>query len=62
VNLSTTLALEYEEVLKRQGSELGVSDPEIDDVVDYLCKNSSRRRVHYLWRPCLKDPDDDFLL
>ena len=62
VNLSTTLVLEYEEVLKRQATDLGVDDRQIDDVIDYLCKNSNRRRVHYLWRPSLSDPDDDFLL
>ena len=54
--------LEYEEVLKRQATDLGVDDRQIDDVIDYLCKNSNRRRVHYLWRPSLSDPDDDFLL
>ena len=27
-----------------------------------MCASGNLRKVHYLWRPRLKDPSDDFLL
>jgi predicted nucleic acid-binding protein len=27
-----------------------------------VCANSEHHKIFYLWRPTLKDPDDDFLL
>jgi HicB family len=43
-------------VLKRQASAVGLTELEIDTVVDYLCSISSRREVYFLWRPVLTDP------
>ncbi len=48
--ISVPLLLEYE------------SDQEIDGFLDYLCAVCVHRRIFYLWRPQLPDPDDDFLL
>lgn len=39
-----------------------MSHQEIDDVLDFLCENSNLRRIHFLWRATLSDPNDDFLL
>ncbi len=57
INLSTPLVAEYEEVLRRE-------IPHIDaiDVIDYLCTIANLHKIFYLWRPILKDPDDDFIL
>jgi len=60
VHISTPLVAEYEAVLKRGMLEL--SEAEIDDVIDYLCVSATAHEIFYLWRPVLKDPDDDFLL
>jgi putative PIN family toxin of toxin-antitoxin system len=62
LNISVPLILEYEDVLKRDKSELLLSHQEIDDVLDFLCQNSGLREIFYLWRPVLDDPKDDFLL
>jgi len=35
---------------------------EIDDVVDFLCSKAVHDKIFYLWRPILKDLDDDFVL
>jgi len=60
INLSTPLVAEYEEVLLREISHLSKS--EINDILDYLCKVANRHKIFYLWRPVLKDADDDFVL
>jgi putative PIN family toxin of toxin-antitoxin system len=60
VHVSTPLVTEYEAVLKRGITAL--SAEEIDDVIDYLCTIAVRNKIFYLWRPALKDPDDDFVL
>jgi predicted nucleic acid-binding protein len=56
------LVLEYEEVLKRQTRELGMSRGDIDDVLEFLCSVATLHEVYYLWRPMLRDPQDDFVL
>lgn len=56
------LLFEYEEVLKRRGLIKGLSEQEINDVLDYLLSKSSLREIYFLWRPFLKDPKDDLVL
>lgn len=60
--ISVPLALEYEDVLLRQAGELGLSASDIGNFIDYLCRIADRHKVFYLWRPILKDPDDDMVL
>jgi putative PIN family toxin of toxin-antitoxin system len=60
LQLSAPLVAEYEAVLKR--GQLALSDEQVDDVIDFVCANSEHHKIFYLWRPVLKDPDDDFLL
>ena len=62
ISLSVPLVLEYEEVLKRQSRQIGISHGEIDEVLDYLCSVANLHAVFYLWRPMLRDPRDDFVL
>lgn len=62
MNLSVPLFLEYEDVIKRQGSELSLNAQEIDDILDYICAEANLREIFYLWRPVLRDPKDDFIL
>jgi predicted nucleic acid-binding protein len=60
--VSVPLVLEYEEIAKRHALAFGLADEDIDDVLDYLCQVADRRRIHFLWRPYLKDLEDDMIL
>jgi putative PIN family toxin of toxin-antitoxin system len=62
INVSVPLALEYEEMAKRFAEQTGLSHSDIDDIIDYICSIANRRRIHFLWRPFLKDPHDDMVL
>ena len=59
LHISTPLVLEYEAVLKRNNS---LSHTDVDAVVDYLCRISEKHGIFYLWRPILRDPQDDHIL
>ena len=61
-NLSVPLALEYEAVAKRLSAEIGLSEQEIDDILDYVISRANRWEIYYLWRPELNDPNDDMVL
>jgi len=59
LHISTPLVLEYESVLKRNHSS---SNVDVEAVVDYLCHISEKHGIFYLWRPILRDPQDDHIL
>ena len=61
-SLSVPLVLEYEAVAKRMSRNLGLTHSDIDNIINYLCSVGDHREVHFLWRPNLKDPSDDFVL
>lgn len=58
--VSVPLVLEYEDVLKREVHDLASED--VDAVLDYVCRVADRRKIHFLWRPQLRDSKDDMLL
>jgi len=60
--ISTTLLFEYEDILKRNQVDLGLSKQEIEKALDYLCMKSEHQKIYFLWRPRLPDPKDDHLL
>lgn len=62
LNLSFPLVLEYETVAKRMSRTIGLTHSDIDDIIDYLCAIGKDRKIHFLWRPVLKDPGDDLVL
>lgn len=62
INVSVALVLEYEGVAKRLVGETALTENDIDDVIDYICSVANHRKVFYLWRPLLKDPEDDMVL
>ena len=62
VALSVPLVLEYEEAAKRLSELTGLSDQDVDDIIDYLCSVAQLYEIHFLWRPVLRDPEDDHVL
>lgn len=60
--ISVPLVFEYEAVLRRQALDLGLTESDIDATLDYICSISEDREIHFLWRPTLPDPKDEFVL
>jgi putative PIN family toxin of toxin-antitoxin system len=60
--LSVALVLEYEAVLKREAEQMDLTHQDVEDFVDSLCTAGDLRKVHFLWRPQLRDPNDEFVL
>ena len=61
-NISVPLFVEYESVVKRESLVSGLTEGEINAILDYVLSKSSIRKIFYLWRPVLKDPKDDLVL
>jgi len=62
VNVSVPLILEYEATAKRLVGEILLTENEVDDILNYVCQVANQRRIYYLWRPFLGDPDDEMVL
>lgn len=60
--VSVSLVLEYESVLLRHISESALSEREIRDVIDFVCENAIWQEIFFLWRPFLRDANDDLIL
>lgn len=60
--VSVTLVLEYEDVLTRHRNILQLTNSDIKTFLGYFITHAERLKIHYLWRPCLKDPNDDMVL
>jgi putative PIN family toxin of toxin-antitoxin system len=62
--ISVAVLLEYEDVLKRPDnlSAFGMTSQDVDVILDMICLRFDHIVTHFLWRPCLKDADDDMLL
>jgi putative PIN family toxin of toxin-antitoxin system len=62
INISVPLIVEYEDAAKRIARLVGLTHADIDDILDYFCRVGRKRKIHFLWRPFLKDPQDDHVL
>lgn len=62
IAISVPLVLEYEAVLVRHAAELDLNRDEATGIVNYLCSVAHRQHIHFLWRPTLSDPRDEFIL
>lgn len=63
INLSVPLILEYNDVLLRHLSLLPSLTPaDIDALLDYYCSIANLHEIYYLWRPVLRDPNDEMIL
>jgi putative PIN family toxin of toxin-antitoxin system len=61
---SASLAMEYEAVCIRPEHQLaaGLSEHEVRIFVDALIAMAEPVKIHYLWRPQLRDPSDEMVL
>ncbi len=62
IAVSVPLVLEYEAVAKRLIGSFGWTEGDIDAIIDYIVSVARRVKVHYLWRPILRDANDDMIL
>ena len=59
---SVALSLEYEDVLQRYRTELGLSQDDVSDFIDALCSMAHHHKIYFLWRPTLSDVNDELIL
>jgi putative PIN family toxin of toxin-antitoxin system len=62
IHLSGLLVLEYTEVLLRELPNLYLNRDEVDDLIDFYCAVAVQDEIFFLWRPFLRDPNDDMVL
>ncbi|MCF6206323.1 MAG: putative toxin-antitoxin system toxin component, PIN family [Sulfurovum sp.] len=63
--ISNTLVLEYTDVLTRNENMkyyTHLDRSEIERFIDDICLISYHQKIHFLWRPFLKDANDDMVL
>jgi putative PIN family toxin of toxin-antitoxin system len=60
VAVSVPLVLEYEDAMLRHRGTLGVG--QVGDIIDYVCSVARQQQVFFLWRPFLRDPNDDMVV
>ena len=61
---SVPLAMEYEAVCARPEHQLaaGLSEQEVRIFIDAVIAIAEPVKIHYLWRPQLRDPSDEMVL
>jgi len=62
--MSVPLAMEYEAVCRRpeQRVEAGLSDRQVEIFLDAIIAMGEPVPTHFLWRPQLRDPNDEMVL
>jgi putative PIN family toxin of toxin-antitoxin system len=60
--VTAPLVFEYDDVATRPGYLPHLSPSEITRFLDWFVSVSSQHKVHFLWRPLLRDPKDDMVL
>ncbi len=60
--VTVPLVVEYEKSLCDPRTEVPFTGDEIRKYLNYVCSASDCRKVHYLWRPFLRDSNDDMVL
>jgi len=62
INVSTSLVLEYEDVLKRPKMNEHILFENVEPFIESVCSISEHHEIFYLWRPISIDPNDAFIL
>ncbi len=63
--ISNTLLTEIDDMLTREKNMLkykNFSKSEIDEFIDGICLISNHQKINFMWRPFLKDSNDDMVL
>jgi len=60
--VTAPLVFEYDDVANRPGLLPHLSSSEITGFLDWFVSLSSQHKVHFLWRPLIRDPKDDMVL
>jgi putative PIN family toxin of toxin-antitoxin system len=61
IAVSVPLVAEYESALLRHLGR-GQRPEHVEALVDRICEGAVRQEVFFLWRPLLKDPNDDMVV
>lgn len=61
IAISVPLVAEYEDVLHRKELGIPLNASQIDAVLDRLCQVAINQRIFFLWRPLLRDAEDDMV-
>jgi len=61
VAISVPLVLEYEAAMLRHIDSTNLAEDDARHIVDYICSVARRQTIFFLWRPLLKDPNDDMV-
>lgn len=63
MHISIPIVLEYEEVLTRYRTSLGLNQDDVEDLVDAFCTLAiHHEKIYFRWRPFLPDQKDEFIL
>lgn len=62
LHISVPLVLEYEEVLMRLHSDVGLAREEVERLLDGICHVGEGHDISYLWRTHVRDPGDAHVL
>lgn len=64
IGISVALAIEYEAVATRPEhlEAGGLNEAEVLTIIDALIAVATPIELHFLWRPQLRDPDDEMVL
>ncbi len=60
--VSNHLLFEYEEILKRQAPDLGLSLKDVNELLNAICARAEESSLLHGWQPILRDPDDEPLV
>ena len=60
--VSNHLVHEYEEILKANAVELGLSLEDVDELLNAICARAEEWQLQPGWWPILSDPDDEPLV
>lgn len=59
---SVAIVLEYEDVIQRFRTEIGLSQDDASIFVDSLCSMAHHHKIYFVWRPSLPDANDELFL
>lgn len=61
IAVSVPLVVEYESALRRFAGVSGLTDQDVGVFLDFVCSVARQQGIFFLWRPLLRDPNDDMV-